>query len=120
MKPSEYHTYGSVSHADIAKKLQISTSLSAKIESDVFLKFSLALFNPPWSIRELSLRRLKDARGQQLHFDVGECSELLEERVRDVISSEDDFRREYEKKIVEISKSVMFRRFVLQILTGEE
>lgn len=117
---SSYNTYGFVSHADIAKKLQISTSLAHKVEQDAFLKFALGIFQPNWPVRNNSLRRLKDANGVPLRFETGKCLDLLTEKVNATLQPGDDFREQYEKNIVDISKNPEFRKFVISVLTGEE
>lgn|SRR3990167_8275930 len=111
-----YNTYGVTTHSEIAKKLQITTALAHKIEGDIFLKFAMGVFAPPWPVREHCLRILKDANGVTLRFDVGECAELLAERVRSVLCSGEDFRKKYEKRIVDISRNPNFRKFVIGIL----
>lgn len=117
-KPSEYNTYGVASHSEIAKELQISTSLSAKIEGDVFLKFSLNLFQPPWNVKDNGLRHLKDAAGNPVRFDVGAYSDILAEVVRSVVGSSDvrAFKMEYERRIVEISRHPEFRKFLVALI----
>ena len=116
--PTNYHTYGAKTHSEIAQELGISTSLSHKIESDLMMKFALAIFNPPWAVKHENLRHLKDAAGNMVKFEsVGEYSNLLEEVVRAVLSSQNErtFRREYEQRIVDISKNVYFRKFVMSM-----
>ena len=116
-KPANYHTYGKHTHSEIAKKLKISTSLSAKVENDIFLKFALCLFQPPWVCKHNLLRQLRDNNGNPVKFhSVGEYFENLAELV---VQSDDEFKREYERRVVEISKSIHFRKFVYSLLKEE-
>ena len=122
IKPSEYNKYGATTHTEVAKELKISVSLAHLIESNVFLKFALAYFSPPWPVREKSLRRLRDVSGMPVQFGEGQCSDLLVNVLRDVVNSENEkeFRKEYERRIVEIAKHPQFRLFVYSMLTGKE
>ena len=117
-----YHTYGSKSHSEVAKELEVSTSLAHLIEEDIFLKFALSLFQPDWAIKHPAFRRLKDKDGNPVRFGQGEYSGILEEVVRNVVKSSDArmYRTEYEKRVVDISKHIEFRNFVVETLRGEE
>ena len=113
---SSYNTYGFVSHSDVAKKLQISTSLAHKVEGDAFMKFALGIFQPNWQVKNDCLRRLKDANGVPLCYGVGKCLDLLTEKVNATLQPGDDFQEQYEKNIVDISRNTQFRKFVIGIL----
>lgn len=122
-KESKYLKYrGGKTHKDIAKELGVSTSLSHKIENDVMLKFALALFNPPWQVREPTLCALKNACGHPVVFqEVGECFEALADAVLDETGDNKYlFKKEYEKRIVETSHNVYFKRFVFSLFRDEE
>ena len=122
--PKNYHKYGFASHSKIAKTLNISTSLSHKSENDVMLKFAICYFQPPWTIKNDSLRHLKNASGELVRFqEVGECFEVLAEIVQEALGTDTgslEFKKEFEKRIVEISKHIDFRKFVLSLLKQGE
>lgn len=124
-KPEVYNKYnGGTTHLKISEELGISVSLSHHIESKIFLKFALAVFQPPWQVRNKTLARLKDANGDLLQFsETGEYFEILSEMVYHDLGSNVDqltFKKECEKRIVEISKHVEFRKFVFSLLRGED
>lgn len=121
--PKKYHKFGGAAHSKIAKVLNISTSLSHKSENDVMLKFALCYFQPPWIVRHDQLRHLKDGSGLPIRFvETGECFDYLARIVQDVVDNSDslEFKREFEKRIVEISKHIDFRQFVLSLLKEED
>ena len=114
-----YNTEGKDTHSDIAHKLGISTSLAHRIEEDLMMKFALCLFNPPWNVQHPRLRSLHDRTGKKLSFGtVGQYFDTLEEVV--VSSMLDDneklFRKAFELRIVEISRSAFFHQFVMSTL----
>ncbi|MBI2449686.1 hypothetical protein HYV49_05310 [Candidatus Pacearchaeota archaeon] len=111
----QYHKYGGLSHAKIAKILCISTSLSHRIETDTMLKFALAIFNPPWSIKNNRLRSLRDKNRESVRFgEIGCYFNDLAEKVRRW-STESDFKTNFEKQIIIAANSIEFRKYVMQV-----
>lgn len=120
-KPENYHTNRLKTYEDVAKELNVSVSLSCLIEDDIFLKFALFLFSPPWAVKHHSFRRLKDATENFVRFDQGKYAEVLADVVRSAVGTNDIrmFKTEYERRIVDISKHVEFRKLIVEILRGD-
>lgn len=119
---TEYNKSGEKTHSEIAEELKISIALSHKIEGDIFLKFSLALFNPDWVVKNSELRHLYTTKGEPIRFqEVGEYYDFLANEVESVLHSNEgtEFQKAVEKRIVEISKHVEFRKAIYELLTDE-
>jgi len=122
-----YHMHGNVTHSTIAKSMGISPSLSHLIENSVMLKFGLALFNPPWQVKNPELVRLRDTRGKIVRFDhTGEYFEELADVVysrmvkegrapENIGCKEKEFQREYERNLIRVTRHPEFKKFVVNI-----